>query len=264
MKVPIRMISVATSFFWVLLIVFSISVIYSMKDIRIGLGKPETTITPDNELLLNFPIGIVNNGYYSLSDFNISTEINDMRKSMMDPGFTFIPVIRRDETLNSTHQMRINLTDMLLTHQNLIFNDTELQVNATVRMKAAELISLQVSSNLTMPWGAPLYNVTFAEPRFTVQISPNSTGYYGVAIPITFENHAPFDLNGTVVLVMYNNKNIPTGTGRIALKAPQQSSYHTDLELNVPVADATRNGNFEVFFSTSFFNYGPLVIPYGK
>ncbi len=117
MKVPIRMISVATSFLWVLLIIFSVSAIYSMKDIRLDVGKPQTTITTDNELLLNFPIGIVNNGYYDLDDFNISTEMRDVQKSMMAQGFTFIPVIRRGETFNTTHQMGINLTDMLQNHQ---------------------------------------------------------------------------------------------------------------------------------------------------
>ena len=263
MKVPIRMITVATSFLWVLLIIFSVSAIYSMKDIRLDIGKPQTTITLDNELLVNFPIGIVNNGYYNLGDFNISTEIQDTQNSMMAREFTFISLIKTGETVNTTHQMRINITDMLQTHQNLIFNDTELQVNATVSIKAAELISLKVSSNSTMPWGAPLYNLTIATPKFTMQITPNSTNYYIVAIPVTFENHAFFDLNGTVQLSMYNNRNISTGTGIIVLEAPQQSSYQADLELDVPVAGTTRNGHFEVLISTPFFNYGPLVIPYG-
>jgi hypothetical protein len=124
------MITVATSFLWVLLIIFSVSAIYSMKDIRLDIGKPQTTITLDNELLVNFPIGIVNNGYYNLGDFNISTEIQDTQNSMMARESTFISLIKRGETVNTTHQMRINITDMLQTHQNLIFNDTELQRSA--------------------------------------------------------------------------------------------------------------------------------------
>jgi hypothetical protein len=263
MKVPIRMISVATSFLWVLLIIFSVSAIYSMKDIRLDLGRPQITTTPDNELVLGFPIGIVNNGYYNLDDFNVSTEIQDVQNSTMAQGFTFIPVIERGQTLNTTLQMSINVTDMLQTRQNLIFNDTELQVNATVRMKAAELISLQVSSNITVPWGAPLYNLTFGTPKFTVQIAPNSTKYYRVDIPTTFENHASFDLNGTAQLNIYSNRNTLTGTGKIVIKAPQQSTYQADLELDVPVADTTTNGRFEVFFAALFFNCGTLVIPYG-
>lgn len=263
MKVPIRMITVATSVLWVLLIIFSVSVIYSMKDIRLDVGKPQTTVTPDHELLVSFPIGIVNNGYFSLNDFNISTEVQDTQKSTMAQGYTFIPVIKPGETFNRTLQMGTNLTDMLRTHQNLILNDSELQVNATVSMKAAELIAFQVSSNLAMPWGAPLCNLTIATPEFTTQISPDFTNYYTVAVPITFENHAFFDLNGTVQLNMYNSSNMLTGAAEIVLEAPQQKSYRADLQLDVPVAGNTRNGRFEVFISTSLFNYGPLVVYYG-
>jgi hypothetical protein len=258
------MITVATWFFWIVLIIFSISAIYSMKNMSVDLGKPETTITPDNELVLTFPIEIVNNGYYNLNDFNVSTEIRDMQNSTIAQGFTFMPVIERAETLNITHQMRINLTDMLQTHQYLIFNDTELQVHATVAMKAAGLISLQVSSNLTIPWGPPLYNLTFGTPKFTLQISPNSTRFYRVAIPTAFENHASFDLNGTIQLGIYNDRNVLTWTAKIVLNAPRQSTYSADLNFDVPGPDVSTNGRFEAFFETSFLNYGPVVIPYGS
>jgi hypothetical protein len=264
MKVPIRMITVATSLLWVILIIFSASAIYSLKDIRLDIGRPQTTLAPHNELLVDFPIGIVNNGYYNLNDLNISMEIHDVQKTLMAQGFTFIPVIKKDETLNTTNRMRMNLTDILQAHQNLIFNDTELQINDTVSMKTAGLISLQVSSNLTMPWGAPLYNLTFEEPKFTVQVAPNSTNYVRVTIPTTFENHAFFDLTGTIHVSIYNNRNIVTSTGSIVLKAPQQSGYHADLELDVLVTGTASNGHFEISFSTPFFSYGPLVIPYGE
>jgi hypothetical protein len=263
MKVPIRTITVATSVLWVLLIIFSVSVIYSMKDVRLDVGKPQTTVTPDRELLVSFPIGIVNKGYFSLNDFNVSTEAQDEQKSTIAQGSTFVPVIKPGETLNRTLQMGTNLTDMLRTHQNLVLNDTELQVNATVSMKAGELIALQVSSNLAMPWGAPLCNLTIATPEFTTQIDPNFTNYYTVAVPIAFENHAFFDLNGTVRLNMYNSSSILTGTTEIALEAPQQKSYGADLQLDVPVAGNTGNGRLEVFISTSLFNYGPVVVYYG-
>jgi predicted amino acid-binding ACT domain protein len=258
------MITVATSLLWVLLIIFSVSAIYSLKDIRLDIGRPQTTIAPQNELLVDFPIGIVNNGYYNLNDFNISMEIHDVQKTVMAQGFTFIPVIKKDETLNTTNRMRMNLTDILQVYQNLILNDTELQINTTVSMKAAGLISLQVSSNLTLAWGAPLYNLTLEKPKFTVQVAPNSTNYVRVTILTTFENHAFFDLNGTIHVSMYNNRNIFTSTGSIVFKAPQQSSYHVDLGLDVPVTDTTSNGYFDIFFSTPFFSYGPLVIPYGE
>jgi len=97
-----------------------------------------------------------------------------------------------------------------------------------------------------------------------LQISPNSTRFYRVTIPTAFENHASFDLNGTIQLGTYNNRNILTWTAKIVLNAPRQSTYQADLNLDVPVADVSTNGRFEAFFETSFLNYGPLVIPYGS
>jgi len=264
MKIPIHMITVAASFIWVLLIIFSASAIYSLKDIHLDIGKPQTTIAPQNELLVEFPIGIVNNGYYNLNELNISIEIHDPQKTVLAQGYTFIPVIKKDETLNTTDRMTMNLADILQAHQNLILNDTELQINRTVNVKTAGLISLQVSSNLTMAWGAPLYNLTFEKPKFTIQVTPDSTNYVRVTIPTTFENHAFFDLTGTIRVSMYDNRNVVTSTESIVFNEPQQSSYHADLALDVPATGIASNGYFEILFSTPFFSYGPLVIQYGE
>ena len=258
------MLTVATSFFWIVLIIFSITAIYSMKNMSLDIGNPQITITPDNEMVLTFPMEIVNNGYYNINDFNVSTEIQDMQNSTLAKGSTLIPIIEKGETLNTTHQMTINLTDTLQTYSYLVFNDTELRIPVTITMETAELISLQVSSNLTIPWGAPLYNLTFGTPEFTAQTGPNSTRFYGVSIPTAFENHAPFDLDGTIRLVIYNDRDILIWTTEIVLNARQQSIYQADLNLEVPATDVPANGRFEAFFETPFLNYGPLVIPYGS
>ena len=258
------MVTVATSVFWIVLIIFAMFAIYSLENTRFEIGKPQTTMASDNELVFIFPVEIVNNGYYDLNDLNISTEIKDAQNSITAQGFTFVPVVDTSETLNTTHQMRINLTDIFQTDPYLAFNDTELQVNATVRMNAAELISLQASSNIIIPWGAPLYNLKFGTKQFEAQISDNSTRFYRVTIPTAFENHASFDLNGTIELNAYDNKNILTYSDNIIFDAPRQSTYEADLNFNIPAADVSTNGRLEAFFRTPFLDYGPLVIHYGN
>lgn len=263
MKVPIRMITVATSLTWIILIIFSVSAIYSMKDIRMDVGKPQTSIAPDNYLVLDFPIGIVNGAYYDLNDFNISTEIHDANEAVLTQGSTFIPSIGKGETLNTTHEIRINLTDMLQNRQDLLVEDSEFRIGTNVSMKTAELISFQISSNLTLPWGAPLYNLTFGTPKSTIHTAPGSTTYYTVAIPTTFQNHAYFDIAGTVHLSMYDDRNVLKNTAEIIFKAQQQSSFMENLQFDVPLAGMITSGYFRVAFSTSFLDYGPLVIPFG-
>jgi hypothetical protein len=264
MKVLFRMITVATSLIWILLIVFTVSAIYCMKDIHLDIGSPQSAAGPNNELIIDFPIGITNNAFYNLENFNISTEIRDLQTALIAQGFTFIPNIERGESINLTYQMTMNLTEFIQNHQNLAVDDTELQANITISMKAAQLIPLQVSSNRTVPWGAPLYNFTLGAPEITMQASPSSMNRCLVTIPMSFENHACFDLMGTIKLSMYNDTNLLTGTGATVLKAPSLSNYKQDVQFEVPAEGTTSNGFLEVSLSTPSFDYGPLVISYGK
>jgi hypothetical protein len=258
------MISAATTIFWIFLIMFSVSALYSMKDIKLSLGEPYPNLASNNELVLSLPLTIVNKGYYNLGYFNVSTDILSATGQTMAHGSTFIQVIDREEPVNTTHDIRLNLTTLLRTCENLLFNDTELLINATVSMRAAEVIPIRVSSGLSMPWGAPLYSFTLGTPDFTVDHPPNATPSFKAVIPIDFENHAFFDVDGTIQIRMYNSTDVFTGEGQIHVKARQHSPYHGSLELYLPAASVTANGRFEVFFTTSLFNYGPLEVEYGR
>jgi hypothetical protein len=256
------MIGIATSVFWIFLIIFSVSALYSLKDIRLDFGEPRISLTQNNEMLCILPITIFNNGYYNLGHFNVSTAIMGKQNQTVARGSTSLPVISKGEAVNITHQMMVNLTSLLSTYQNLIFNDTELQVNATASITAAEVIPIQVSSNLSIPWGAPLYDFTLGLPEFTVIAEPNSTARCRVVVPLSFENHAFFDLIGTVQLHMCDGTNAFITEGQVAIEATQNSSYQGSLELYFPASLATRNGYFEVYLTTPLFSKGPLVFPY--
>lgn len=263
MRVPVRMVGIAASVFWIFLIIFSVSALYSVKDVRLKFGEPRCSLSPDNEMLFSLPVAVVNEGYYDLGYFNVSTGIAGGQNQMIAQGFTFLPVVSKGEAVNITHQMRVNLASLLQTHQSLLFNDTELQVSATVSMRAAGVIPIQISSNLSMPWGAPMYNFTLGTPEFVTDFELNPTAHYRVVVPISFENHAFFGLTGTVHMLMHNSTNAFIGEGQVAIEALQSSVYHGSLELYIPANVATRNGHFEVYFATSLFNNGPLVVPYG-
>jgi len=258
------MIGIATSIFWIFLIIFSVSALYSMKDIRIDLGEPRNSLTPDNRMLFSIPVSIVNKGYYNLDHVNVSTEILDEQNQTIAWGCTFIPVISKGQAVNTIQHTEPNLTTLLQSYPHFLFSDTELRINTTVSMKAAEVIPIQLSSSHSMPWGAPLYNFTLGTPEFAPLIIPGSTARYRVTVPMSFENHAFFDLTGTVQVRMYNSTNVLIGEEQDAMEARQDSSYHESLEFYIPATHLTIDGHFEVFFATPFFNYGPLVVPYGR
>jgi hypothetical protein len=258
MRTPIRIIGIATSAFWVFLIIFSASALYSMKDFQFNLGQPQISTTDDSELLFSFPVFAANTGFYNIAQFNISTVILNEEGSAIARGFTFVPILEHGQTINVTHNMRLNVTYLLQTHQSLLLNDSELTGNMRISMRAAEAVPVEASSNFSVPWGAPLYNLVLGVPQST----PVNTTHSQVIIPISFENHAFFDLTGTVQARAFRDASLLIDENQTDIYASQHSPSHGNLELYVPM-EAVPRMRVEVFFFTQFFNYGPLVTPYG-
>lgn len=264
MKIPVRIIGLATSIFWIFLIIFSVSALYSLKDIRLEFGEPQISSISEDRVLLSFPMMIVNKGYYGLASLNVSTGIFGEENRTIAWGFSFIPVIGRGEAVNTTHKLELNLTELFQSYPGFLFNDAELEVNRTVSMRAAEVIPIQVSSNNSMTWGAPLYNFTLGAPEFEASTFPSSTAYFRAIVPMSFENHAFFDLSGTVRVRFYNSTNVLIGEDQVVIESHQRSIYDGHMEFHIPATGLTIDGHFELFFAAQFFNYGPLVVPYGR
>jgi len=252
------MISIATTFFWIFLIVFLVSAVYSFKDVRFDFGEPQIGLTSDNKILFSLPVTIDNKGYYNIGCFNVTTEILDREGFMITRASTFIPVIEKNRLIMVAHNVTIDVNDLLQNSQDYLFNDTELEMCETVSIKLAEVIPVQASTNLSMPWGAPLYNFTLGEIEYAGFNGTRMTA----TIPISFENHASFDLTGSIQICMYNGTNILVSEGQTTIETPQNTQYRGHIELNVPIAGATENGSFEAYFLTPLFKFGPLVIPY--
>jgi hypothetical protein len=258
MRVPIRIIGIAASAFWVFLIIFAASAVYSMKDFRVNLGQEQTSTTEDNELLFSFPVSIVNTGLYEIADLNFSKTILDDAGSTIAGGSIYIPVIGQGQTINVTQNVKLNVTDLLQTHQSLLNNDTDLTTNTRLSMLAAGVIPVQASSNSSMQWGAPLYNLTLGAP----QLAMFNATYSVVTVPLSFENHAFFDVSGTVWLRAYSNASELIGQGQTSIQVAQHSPYDGNLEVYAPSA-AGPIVRLEVYFVTTFFNYEQEIAAHG-
>jgi hypothetical protein len=259
MKIPIRMLGIATTFFWIFLIAFFGSAAYSITDVRFDFGEPSTSANANNKIVFSLPVTIENKGFYDIGSFNVTTEILDKKGFVIARGFTSIPVIGKGENVSTTHNMTIDVNHLLRSDQNYLFNDTELKIREEVSMKIAEALPVQASANISTPWGAPLYNFTLGEPE---QTAFNLT-YSRVTVPISFDNHALFDIAGNIQMRMYNKSDLFVCDGQTPIEVSRYSSYNGYVEFYVKIAEMTDSGHFEVYFQTPFFNYGPLVIPYG-
>lgn len=258
------MIGIVTTIFWVFLIIFSISAAYSAKDLQFSFGNPQVNVTSDHQLLISLPVSISNRGYYSLSSFYVTTEVSNSSGFLLAQGFTPSLTVPKGKTVTILHNITLDINDLLQNGQSyLLFNDTQLNIVEHVGMKVAEVIPVQASGNFSYPWGAPLYNFRFGQPGLAVNLT-----HFRITVPVSFENHAPFDVIGNLEVLMYDSSNALLGSSQTAIEAWQHSPYSRNLEFYVTIPAITfpptiPSGRLEVSFSAPLFSYGPWVIPYG-
>jgi hypothetical protein len=263
MNVPIRVLGIATFIFWVFLIAFIALAAYSIKDLNFSLGELQFTAAPNGQLLFSLPMYIDNKGVSSLKSFDLTTVFLDAESSEISSASTFVPVIPHGENVTIFHNVTLSMDDLLEKDEQYLFNDNNLMASVTAGVNFAELLPVQISMNTTYPWGAPFYNFTLGQPMY----NRFNTTYGRITVPSSFENHAAFDLVGDMRVELYDSANSLVGESQTALDVPQYSAYTGKLDFYVPINSASlsaaQSGHFSVYFSTLFFEYGPVVIPYG-
>ncbi|MCW4053814.1 MAG: hypothetical protein NWE84_02685 [Candidatus Bathyarchaeota archaeon] len=263
MNVPIRMLGIATSIFWIMLISVVALAAYSVKDLDFDFGEPQLTVAPDGELTLSLPLYINNRGYYSLKEFHLSTVFSDTEGAEISRDNTFAPVIAHGENTTILHNITLSMVSLLEKGEQYMFNDNSLNISVTAGLNFAELFPAQISTNFAFPWGAPFYNFALGEPSYEQVDLTQVT----IAVPMSFENHALFDIAGNIKIEIYDRADSLVGESQTPVYVSQNSAYEGEVEFNVPMSSSsfsrTQNGYFNVYFDVILLEYGPLVIAYG-
>ena len=262
MKVPIRILGIATVIFWVFLAAFIGLAAYSIKDLGLDVGETQVATTPKGELLFSLPIFIDNKGYSSLNDLKITTVFFDEGGAEISTASTSVPTISQGETTMITHNATLNLNALLHKGEKYLLEDQNLAAYVTTGLTLAELLPVQISTNFTHPWGAPFYNFRLSQPS----VGSFNLTHYSVVVPVSFENHAAFDLTGNIRIQLFSNDDKLISETQTSFNAPRQSSYADDVEFQIGANSESllnQNGHFNIYFSTALFEYGPLAIPYG-
>jgi hypothetical protein len=256
MKQAIRALGWATTTLWILVILFSGTVVYSAMQIGMDFqGEPQIT-TSNGTLKMALPFSISNNGFYDITNMNITTSILTENETVISTSSTLLEIIPRGGLINATHEVVISLKDMLaknLTY--LVFNDTKLNMEMSVRLVYANALPLKISSNQTMRWGAPIYNLTVDEVSFT---PPNQAD-----VSLSFENHAFFALNGTIYLELVDEIGNKIGDGSQDVLVLPGSRYAETIKVTLTVTPPFEVAEVHLSFVTSLFSLGPVVITLG-
>jgi len=253
MRQALRALGWATKILWILIIFFAATVIYSALNFRMDFGEPQATFS-DGVIVMSFPLLIDNHGYYPVSDLNLTTRLIDNEGNLVSTSTTFLPLIAYSSNLEKSHNISLSLSNLNLTY--FLFQDSNFEADLSIAMKFARAVSLQVATDMIIPWGAPLYNFSVGEMTYR-----NGTG----VVPVSFENHSSFlNVTGAIRFEIYNNRDEPIGSGEKFVDVPSHSGYGDQIELVVDdPAKITTNGQVYVSFETSMFSFGPMVMPYG-
>jgi hypothetical protein len=262
MNVPIRVLGIATVILWVFLAAYIAIAAYSFKDLNFGAGEPVFSASTNSEILFAMPLYIDNRGVCSLKDLNITTVFSDAEGAEISTASTSVPSVLHGQKTTVFHNVSLSMKG-LLNKEEYLFDDRELVASITAGLTFAELLPVEISTNFTYPWGAPFYGFTLGQPSFRLI---NAT-HGSVNVPVSFENHAVFNVTGNMKTELRGSDNSVLDVAQTVFDVPQQSVYADDLDFIVSLDSASptalRGGHFNVYFSTSLFEYGPLVIPYG-
>jgi len=255
MKQAVRALGWAVGMLWIMLLLFTVSAVYSALQIRPSLGEPSAAAS-GSTLTASLPIVLYNGGFYDISQFNITTHIKDNRGATITGSSTLVALVSAGANVLITHSMSFSIeqaTTSSLSH--LLFNDSDLEIDAAVRLVYARVFPFEISLNSSMPWGAPFANLT----RGSISVTPLNLTHITARVPLSFENHSFLALNGTLQLEIVDRTGYIVGRGSTAFNAPTDSRFETNIQI-VASGDPADFREVRLNFQTLFFNYGPLVM----
>jgi len=262
MKQAIRALSLAIYILWLIIMMFTVTAVYSATQLRIGFGENTRTSTSGGTMTLSVPFYIENKGFYDISDLNISTIIQENNGALVSNSSTVVPLISSGSKVDATLNISITLNSMTTASlSRLLFNDTNFNVDMSLALRYAGVIALKISSNSTMTWGAPLYNLTLGDIQ---SIEPYNTTHVRAILPLSFENHSFFNLNGTVRTVIVNTAGQKVGGSTALISAPAQSGGTTPLAVFISTSPGILKEAHLYFDFPPVFSYGPVVMPIGE
>ncbi len=259
MRYAVRALGWATKILWILIIVFSVTSVYSAINVRMGFGEPHAFVS--NEFfVISVPLFVNNSGLYDLSELNMTVGVMDYDASLLSLSTTFVPLIPRGSSIETAHNVSLSLEDNTSKLLDYLFNDTVFILDVSLELDFAHSIPFRVSTDMSVPWGAPLYNFSFGQFSYNFL---NFT-HQEVLIPMRFDNHSPyFSIEGLMRVEIYNDDGELLGFSLSDLDVPSHSGYVGQAEAIIDVSKVTGSGEVCFYFETSGFSVGPVVMPYG-
>lgn len=253
MRTIIRVLGLATIILWMLIIVFSVTALYSVINLDVGFGEVQIFLSSKG-ITFSLPFFINNSGYYDISGLNVTTRIVDPNGTLLAQSETFVASILRGSSVETAHNISVALNVVMsMDHIHLLLNDAFFGLDIFGALNFAHAIPVQISADTTIPWGAPFSHFSVGK----TSVSPYYNSTHGEAlIPVSFENHAILGITGTIKLEIYNDMDELVTRGKTDLDVPSQQTYEGTVYAYPSLDDVsklTEKGNVHIIFETPMF-----------
>ena len=253
MRQSIRALGWASKILWIAAAAFMVTSLYSplklILERQIDIGSPKPSFS-NATMTVSIPFFINNTGFYDISDLNVETSVTDCNSTLISTSTTSVENIPRGGSVNETHAICVSIDDVIsknLTY--LLLDDATIILDVSVGLKIAHVIPLKVSTSVNMSWGAPFYN---ASVRIADLPEPYNSTHYSITAWSSFENHSPFDVNGTLRLDIFNEREEFIGLWIDQVSAPSGGEYSEKVIIHVRPSKFSGTGEVHAYFE------GPL------
>lgn len=245
MRHTIRALSWAIIILWVITLLLPITVALSLLKLlepnAIGFGE-QTVSFSNGAFSLSTPFYINNTGDYDLSDMNITILVGSGNKTL-STFTTPLLNVPAGTVLNSSYDVSFTLEEIAAKSTELLTEDTDLNLSMSASFRIAYVIALGLSTTMTMPWGAPLHNLTVSEVSYDVSSQE-------LSVSVSFENHAAFTPTGAISLEIYDNKSQLIGSTEEYLEIPSGEPFSMSFNLTIDPTKITEKGFVRIYFET--------------
>ncbi len=252
MNITIRILSISTFVLWVVVLFFGVTAAYSVMNLGVNVGDIQM-LPSGSGISFSLPFSIDNGGFYEIANLNLTTRVTDVNGTVLDRTETFVPSIPQGSVANSSHTISVDIDEIMsLNHVGLLLEDSEFNVEIFSALNFARAVPVEVSLNTSIPWGAPFANLHIGE----ISISSSNSTHIAAEIGVSFDNHAPIDISGTLTLEVYNGSDEHVSYGVAVIDVPSGSSYSDQISMHTAYEDLLKlksSGNLHLIFETPMF-----------
>ena len=253
MRQSIRALGWASKILWIATAAFMLTSLYSplklILERQIDIGSPQPSFS-NGTMTVSIPFFVNNTGFYDISELKVATSATDCNSTLISTSTTSVENIPRGGSITETHAICVSIDDFVsknLTY--LLLNDTAIILDVSVDLKIARVIPLKVSTSVNMSWGAPFYNASIRIADFP---EPYNATHHSITAWSSFENHSPFDANGTLRLEIFNEREEFIGLWIDPVSAPSGGKYREKVTIYVKPSKFSGTGEVLAYFE------GPL------